>query len=70
MNKMNLFTEINSIDIPIYFCCGDNDYCTPTKLIEEYYNFINAPKKAIYKFKYSSHMTNIEKNFIFIICVK
>lgn len=73
MSKMNLFTEINSIDIPIYFCCGDNDYCTPTKLIEEYYNFINAPKKALYKFKSSSHMPNIEEELCFynmckIIC--
>ncbi|CAM2078484.1 MAG: Proline iminopeptidase [uncultured Clostridium sp.] len=73
MAKINLFNEINSIDIPIYFCCGDNDYCTPTKLIEEYYNFINAPKKAIYKFKCSSHMPNIEEELCFynmckIIC--
>lgn len=73
MNKINLFTEIDSIDIPIYFCCGDNDYYTPTKLIEEYYNFIKAPKKAIYKFKCSSHMPNIEEETCFynmckIIC--
>lgn len=65
MTKINLFTKINSIDVPIYFCCGDNDYCTPTKLIEEYYRFINAPKKAIYKFKSSSHMPNVEEELCF-----
>ena len=65
MNKINLFAKINSVDIPIYFCCGDNDYCTPTKLIEEYYNFITAPKKAIYKFKCSSHMPNVEEELCF-----
>lgn len=65
MAKINLFTQISSIDIPIYFCCGDNDYCTPTKLVEEYYKFINAPKKAIYKFKSSSHMPNVEEEICF-----
>ncbi|MCR1951290.1 alpha/beta hydrolase [Clostridium sp. DSM 100503] len=59
--SINLFQEIKEIKVPIYFCVGDNDYHTPAKLIEEYYRFIKAPKKNIYKFKCSAHMPNIEE---------
>lgn len=65
MAAINLFNVNNKFEIPIYFCCGDNDYHTPSKIIEEYYNFINAPKKAIYKFKSSAHMPNIEEEICF-----
>ena len=59
--SINLFQEIKEVEVPIYFCVGDNDYETPANLIEEYYNFIKAPKKNIYKFKCSAHMPNIEE---------
>ena len=65
MASINLFNVNNKFEIPIYFCCGDNDYHTPIKIVEEYYNFINAPKKAIYKFKSSAHMPNIEEETCF-----
>lgn len=65
MSCINLFNANNKFEIPIYFCCGDNDYHTPSKIVEEYYNFINAPKKQIYKFKLSAHMPNIEEETCF-----
>lgn len=65
MASINLFNVNNKFEIPIYFCCGDNDYHAPSKIVEEYYNFINAPKKAIYKFKSSAHMPNIEEETCF-----
>ena len=65
MVTINLFNICNKFEIPIYFCCGDNDYHTPSKIIEEYYNFINAPKKTLYKFKLSAHMPNIEEELCF-----
>ena len=65
MSSINLFNANNKFEIPIYFCCGDNDYHTPSKIVEEYYNFINAPKKQIYKFKASAHMPNIEEETCF-----
>lgn len=65
MASINLFNTNNKFKIPIYFCCGDNDYHAPTKVIEEYYNFIDAPKKCLYKFKSSSHMPNIEEETCF-----
>ena len=60
MSSINLFNANNKFEIPIYFCCGDNDYHTPSKIVEEYYNFINAPKKQIYKFKASALKANIQ----------
>ena len=65
MSCINLFNEIDSIDVPIYFCVGDNDYSTPVKLIKEYYNFIRAPKKELYRFKSSLHIPNIEEETTF-----
>ena len=65
MAAINLFNISNKFEIPIYFCCGDNDYHTPSKIIEDYYNFIDAPKKALYKFKSSAHMPNIEEELCF-----
>lgn len=65
MASINLFDMCNKFEVPIYFCCGDNDYHTPSKIVEEYYNFINAPKKALYKFKLSAHMPNIEEELCF-----
>ena len=65
MAAINLFNLSNKFEVPIYFCCGDNDYHTPSKIIEDYYNFIDAPKKALYKFKTSAHMPNVEEELCF-----
>ena len=35
MSSINLFNANNKFEIPIYFCCGDNDYHTPSKIVED-----------------------------------
>ena len=54
-----MYSDMSSINL------FNNDYHTPSKIVEEYYNFINAPKKQIYKFKASAHMPNIEEEACF-----
>lgn len=47
--------EITSVDIPIYFFIGRNDYTTPFVLVEEYFEIIEAPKKELIVFENSAH---------------
>lgn len=54
-SDFNAFEEIESIDIPIYFVAGKYDLTTCTSLQEEYYSFIDAPKKKFFLFENSSH---------------
>lgn len=57
----NIMDKILDIKVPIYFFCGKYDYVTPTALIEEYYNKINAPVKKIIIFNESAHYPYIEE---------
>ncbi len=47
--------KIQSVDVPIYFLAGRNDYTTPFVLIEDYYEKIEAPKKELIVFENSAH---------------
>ncbi len=47
--------EITSVDVPIYFFAGRNDYTTPLVLIEDYFEKIQAPKKELIIFENSAH---------------
>ncbi len=57
----NIMDKIVDIKVPIYFLCGKYDYVTPSVLIEEYYNKINAPSKTIVLFNESAHYPYIEE---------
>jgi pimeloyl-ACP methyl ester carboxylesterase len=39
----DLFRDVPSIGIPVWFVVVENDYNTPAILVEEYLRFINAP---------------------------
>ncbi|WP_211231327.1 alpha/beta fold hydrolase [Halonatronum saccharophilum] len=47
--------KITSVEVPIYFLIGKKDYNTPFKLVEEYYELIEAPKKELIIFEDSAH---------------
>ncbi len=53
--SVNYREKIQSVDIPIYFFAGRNDYTTPTVLIEEYFEKIQAPEKEFVLFENSAH---------------
>lgn len=54
-HDINYREEITSVDIPIYFFAGRNDYTTPFILIEGYFEKIDAPKKELIIFENSAH---------------
>ncbi len=47
--------EIVSLEVPVYFFIGKNDYTTPFTLVEEYHEIIDAPKKELVVFENSAH---------------
>jgi pimeloyl-ACP methyl ester carboxylesterase len=54
--QINLFEQIPQIDIPVYFLAGRYDYFTPSEIIQEYYQELNAPNgKYLIWFDKSGH---------------
>jgi len=61
MTETDLFVEIDSIDIPIYFLHGIFDYTVNYSLTKEYYNIISASVKGFYTFNNSAHSPIFEE---------
>jgi pimeloyl-ACP methyl ester carboxylesterase len=60
----NLFTEIDSMEVPVYIFQGVYDYQTPYVVAREFYEQLKAPQKAFYTFENSAHsplMEEVEK---------
>lgn len=53
--KFNAFTDVESVDIPIYFMVGKYDCTCMASLQIDYYNTVKAPKKELYIFDDSAH---------------
>ncbi len=52
----NIFDEVPHLSIPVYFFSGRKDRNTPMELVEEYFDFLNAPAgKEIIVFENSAH---------------
>jgi pimeloyl-ACP methyl ester carboxylesterase len=62
MFNFNAFEEVPSLDIPIYFFAGINDYTCCYSLQKEYYEYIQAPVKVFYTFENSAHSPLFEES--------
>jgi len=58
---LNFIKDMPSIKVPIYFCGGRYDYSTPSILVEEYYNKLQAPYKEFIWFEDSAHFPQFEE---------
>ena len=47
--------EVPSVAIPVWFLVGDQDKNTPRRLVEEYFEVIDAPLKRLVVFESSAH---------------
>jgi pimeloyl-ACP methyl ester carboxylesterase len=62
LKNVNLTKEIQSIEVPIYFFEGKFDMTTPTVVVEEFYDNLDAEKgKKLFIFENSGHMPMIEE---------
>ncbi|MEK6481028.1 alpha/beta fold hydrolase [Catalinimonas sp. 4WD22] len=51
----NFINQIPSLDIPVFFLSGKNDYNTPYQLVKEYYEILEAPMSELIVFENSAH---------------
>lgn len=59
-----MFTEIDSMQIPVYIFQGKFDYQTPYVVAKEFYDQLKAPEKQFFTFERSAHsplMEDVEK---------
>ncbi len=52
MTYYNYFDRVLSLSVPVYFIAGKKDYNTPFKLIEQYYEYLQAPHNVFFEYKY------------------
>ena len=68
--KINIFEEVDSLSIPVYFFLGKYDYSAPSSLAEAYFEKLNAANKQLIWFENSAHMCNLEEQVKFITNLK
>lgn len=56
--KIDLPMTLKKIDCPVYFFVGKNDVQTLTKITEDYFYAVKAPKKALVVFDNSGHQVH------------
>jgi pimeloyl-ACP methyl ester carboxylesterase len=44
LRDFDLFRDVPSIEIPVWFIVGENDHNTPAELVEEFYQYVDAPE--------------------------
>ncbi len=57
----NLMTQTDSIRVPVFICQGIHDYQTPYVVAREFYEQLEAPKKAFIPFENSAHSPLMEE---------
>jgi len=55
MTAVNFRESIQSLDVPVYFFTGKNDYNTPLQLVEEYNEILQVTYKEVVVFEHSAH---------------
>jgi pimeloyl-ACP methyl ester carboxylesterase len=57
----NLFTAIDSLQVPVYVFQGVYDYQTPYVVAKEFYEQLSAPQKGFFRFENSAHSPLMEE---------
>lgn len=58
---VNFFEQVPSLDVPTYFFLGRHDYCVPSALAAEYFEYLRAPFKKLIWFENSGHNPPFEE---------
>lgn len=53
--NIDLPKTLKSVDCPVYFFVGKNDIQTSTRITQEYFETLKAPKKRLFLFEHSGH---------------
>jgi pimeloyl-ACP methyl ester carboxylesterase len=57
----NLFTELDSMRVPVYIFHGMHDFTTPYSVAKEFYEDLKAPQKEFFSFENSAHSPIMEE---------
>lgn len=63
---VDLRTDYQTLEVPVYFFLGLHDVNAPTSLAEDYYTILSAPKKEIVWFEHSGHNPWINESERFV----
>ncbi len=63
---IDLRKQYTKLDVPVYFFLGRHDINTPTVLVEEYVQVLDAPEKRIVWFEHSGHSPWINESDKFV----
>ena len=63
---IDLRTDYNKIEVPVYFLLGRHDVNAPTSLVEDYMLNLDAPHKEIIWFEHSGHSPWINESERFV----
>lgn len=63
--KVDLFTQVPELKVPVWFMLGRHDYEVPSVLAAKYFDVLKAPAKTLCWFENSSHMPNTEEEKLF-----
>jgi pimeloyl-ACP methyl ester carboxylesterase len=50
-----LIDAVTEVGVPVAFFAGRDDYTTPSELVEEYFDLLEAPLKRMVWFERSAH---------------
>jgi len=64
--EIDLRTDYNKLEVPVYFFLGRHDVNAPTVLVEEYLQVLQAPEKDIIWFEHSGHSPWINEQDRFV----
>lgn len=67
---VNLLSQVKSVEVPVHFLMGKQDYNTPNELVKEYYESLDAPSKELIEFDDVAHLLPFEdpESFYNTIC--
>jgi len=62
LSQINLFQQVPTVEVPVYFLEGRHDYMAPSQIAERYYHMLNVPKgKKLFWFDHSGHWPQLEE---------
>lgn len=59
--NINMFNDIDSMQVPVYIFQGKYDYQTPSSIAKEFFDQLKAPEKEFFFFENSAHSPMMEE---------
>jgi pimeloyl-ACP methyl ester carboxylesterase len=63
--RVDLFTSVPEIPVPVFFMEGRSDWESPYEIAERYFDAVKAPSKELIWFDRSAHLPNAEERDLF-----